>query len=303
MNKRRNLIDFTKFIKEKLRISTSALIDAQHPNGGWGFNKESGSDADSTSNVLIFLNKINAIKKRDIDKAIKILKENQNNDGGIGTYSTKEILREQEKLNVNFSAPVEVYSGWISSDTQITAISVLAMLNLGIRKDSGIIKNAISFLITKQQNKGYWNAYWSNGKTLGTSQCIQTLNRFENYNEYVDKALFWFINTQSIDGGWSDQSSQVLTPYDTALALGSIMVKENIKNLKPIKKGIKWLLSNQLEDGSWESFPIMTIPKPWEENQMDNPIERPATKDTNRIFTTATVLKSLSRYYELINKL
>ncbi|MBO8132193.1 MAG: hypothetical protein H0Z29_11930 [Candidatus Marinimicrobia bacterium] len=285
---------FNESIRDKLKLASRALIGAQHPIGGWGFNEDSGVDADSTSNVVIFLRRMGKLVG---EQAVKVLKENQNGDGGFGTYSIKEILREQEKLNINFSAPIELYGGWTSSDIQITAIAIQALLAIGLERESEVMRRGVSFIIGKQHSEGYWDAYWTEGKILGTSFCVQTLNKFCKCGRYIKRALLWLIDIQSEEGGWSNQVTPVLNPYDTALALLAFMVKgSGIDCSKSIKEGIEWLIANQLEDGSWESSPIMVIPRPWEKNQPNRQYKMPAIRDDKRIFTTATVLRALLGY-------
>jgi squalene cyclase len=275
------------------------LIQAEHKNGGWGFNEVSGVDADSTSNCIIFLFKIGGLEAIDINKILNIYIENLNLSG-VGTYSTEEIKREKARNNINFSIPsLSNYSGWCSSDTQISAITIIALTKLQPNnKINKIIQNALGFIVNTQNSDGYWNSYWSNGKLLGTSCCVEALSITGKENKRITMALEWLSKQQSTKGGWNNGRGAKITGYDTALATMTLMNMFN-KFQKEIKQGVKWLLKNQLADGSWKAFPFMTIPTPWDETQINTPKLLEAVADDNRIFTTATILKTLSKFYKL----
>ena len=60
------------------------------------------------------------------------------------------------------------------------------------------------------------------------------------------------------------------------------------------------MLNSQKLDGSWETYSIMRIPlhsnlEPWKDNRM----WRDDIKDQNRLFTTATCLKTLNDYKKI----
>ena len=156
----------------------------------------------------------------------------------------------------------------------------------------------MDFIRQTQSSEGYWNSYWSNGKLLGTYYCVEALSLLGVDGNRISKALEWLSKQQTKEGGWNNGVEEQITSYDTSLALISLMVQFE-KYKTQIKKGIEWLVKNQLNDGSWEAFPFMTIPAPWDETQINTPKILKAVADDNRIFTTATVLKSLSKFYKL----
>lgn len=274
------------------------LLKNEHKNGGWGFNSVSGVDVDSTSNCVLFLKKIGGITSININKIKNIYFENLN-EKGIGTYSIKEIKREKENNNVNFSLPLSGYAGWCSSDTQISAITIISVIKLGLFDEKNIIiRGALDFIKQTQSSEGYWNSYWSNGKLLGTNYCVEALSLLGVEGNRISKALEWLSKQQTMYGGWNNGDEEQITSYDTSLALISLMMQ--FEKYKPqIMKGIEWLIKNQLSDGSWRAFPFMTIPAPWDETQINTPEILKAVADDNRIFTTATVLKSLSKFFKL----
>ena len=144
------------------------------------------------------------LNKKDIERNIKILEENQNDDGGIGTFSFSKIRAEIENKNYNFPVfEIDKYKGWCSSDTQVSSISMLALLKCGISPKSKIIRKIIDFIIKKQHMDGFWNAYWSNGKMLGTTFCINALRRFSPTASIcvADRELFEPDEASSVSRG------------------------------------------------------------------------------------------------------
>ena len=70
-----------------------------------------------------------------------------------------------------------------------------------------------------------------------------------------------------------------------------------------ICESLEWLIENQNEDGSWSSSACLRIPPPYEKNpdaiynwNMNGKGGRSIILDRNRIFTTITVIDSLSRF-------
>ncbi len=276
------------------------LREHKHRNGGWGFNRESGVDADSTANAFIFLKNEEQLTDSDGEDIVRILLACQCEDGGIGTYSDESIALEIDSHNPFFDKISRGgYRGWRSSDTQVTA-NVLRALKRSGHQESCRTEKAIRFIIDKQHQEGYWNSYWSNGKSLGTSSCIEALEGVAGAEEFVRKAAGWLIGRQGKDGGWTDGSGPVETPFDTALSVTAVLAAAQPSHDKAADsgtRGIVWLLRNQLDDGSWESFPVMKAPMQWDETQLDNPQSGLAVADLNRLFTTATVLRSLTKYF------
>lgn len=276
------------------------LREHRHRNGGWGFNRESGVDADSTANVFMFLKNEEQLTDSEVMSIVDTLLSFQREDGGIGTYSDESIALEIDSHNPFFDKISRGgYRGWCSSDTQVTA-NILRALKRSGHQGSSRSEKAIRFIINKQHQEGYWNSYWSNGKTLGTSSCVEALEDVAGAGECVRKAAGWLIGRQEKDGGWTNGFGPIETPFDTALSVTAVLAAAQPSHdeaADSCTRGIMWLLRNQLNDGSWESFPIMKAPMQWDETQLDNPRSGLAVADLNRLFTTATVLRSLTKYF------
>lgn len=271
------------------------VIAAEHEGGGWGFNDDSGVDADSTSSCLLFLLDQGRGEGDCVRRAIDVLVENQNADGGIGTFSQDSIQTEINRNSPNFPFwDLVMYRGWCSSDTEVSAISTLALLAAGTPPGDPVVERIVSFILDTQQPDGPWNAYWSNGKMLGTSFCMRALAAVEGNEERLRRAAEWLVSIQNDDGSWTDGVGQRSTPYGTALATRALASCREPEPAQCLARGAEWLLSTQLVDGGWESCPLMRVPKPWDRTQLQNPTMHRAVPDHNRLFTSATVVNALA---------
>ena len=103
------------------------------------------------------------------------------------------------------------------------------------------------------------------------------------------------------NGAWGLANNCEGSPFSTALALEGLL-EDSSAFLEQITKGVDWLLTHQLSDGSWGSSYILRIPHPmvkmpW--NQIswnhDGKAINAVIKDRNCLFTTSTVIQPLSR--------
>ena len=116
----------------------------------------------------------------------------------------------------------------------------------------------------------------------------------------------WILKEQKGNGAWECKALGEITPLETASAILGLLIKTpNVDHAK-ICEGINYLLGVQRSDGSWESQPCMSVPKPWESKdftQEEYKHPRLVATDDKRIFTTATVLRALLRCLELAGPL
>jgi squalene cyclase len=284
-----------------LKKTKEWIISAADDLGGWGYNQWSGVDADSSTNCLLFLSECEGVPEEIQRKALEVILNNQNpSDGGFATFSATEIKRQIDKGNPWFPPPPEQYSGWCSSDTYITALSAytLALVNREFYWDR--ILRALDFVMGEQSGSGYWNAYWSNGRMLGTFACVRLLRELNVGKRCVESAVRWVRGLQNGPGAWSDGVSGRPTPFDTALALQILMMADRQGGMEMIAMGVRWLVNSQLPDGSWKSFPWLAVPhcaKVKSYRKDDFSYEDKGVNDHRRLFTTATVLSALSHYW------
>jgi radical SAM family RiPP maturation amino acid epimerase len=269
------------------------LMNSRHRGGGWGFNQFSGVDADSTSTCLLFL--LGHDGYEQFAPEIEIVRRNQNADGGFGTFSDTEIAAQMHAGNPHFSGPdVRHFRGWCSSDSYVTAMSLLAFRRFARPCiDSDAVSRALAYMKTHQSGEGHWTAYWSTSKLLATHYCARALSEYsaDDAAGRLRKVCDWIVSTEHQGGGWAGTIGSAPTPLDTALAIETLVVGSGAARAEHLRRGIEWLADEQMNDGSFESYDWMKVPAPWEgaaESEADRHVS-----DARRYYTTAAVLRSL----------
>lgn len=129
--------------------------------------------------------------------------------------------------------------------------------------DSGELKaRAIRFLRKKQERDGSWWGRWGVNYIYGTYLALTGLiSAGINADEdEVQRGRDWLVGAQNDDGGWGEtcasysdpgrKGTGVSTPSQTAWALLGLMAS-GARESKAVSRGIRFLVSCQNQDGSW----------------------------------------------------
>lgn len=250
--------------RDKLENTAKAVLKRQRENGGFSYNHKIVPDADSTSFAIMFLNYFGYID--ELINSKKFLDSHQNSDGGFGTYR-EENIRQYYRIPSGMSV-----AGWCSSTPDVTASALLV---------NPFNNKAINYLVNTQNQDGFWRSYWWNSDVYATAHSIATLP-VEIYGERVFKAQDWLAD----EGNISEAAFYIALSINT--------LSKNPKYKEIVKKRVKKLLDLQLEDGSWNTVPILRFPHPSNINPWEDQIRwREDSRDQNRIFTTSTCIRAL----------
>lgn len=276
------------------------LLSTQRRNGGWGYSDNIPPDADSTAVVTRgLIQHKNSIEKHEvnisskIDESREFLLRCQSDNGGFRTYHSSSALREYriERDDIDFS-------GWCKPRASVTAAALMTLYDSGMNAYSTEIEKGLNFLYKSHQENCLWKPYWWCGPTYPTSVSVEAINYFtETKDEVLTDAGQKILNKAS-RGRWSLLKGDAPSPFATALNLRTILICNTVDDL--IFESVRWLIDNQLNDGSWQSVPMMQIPPPnivdaetvhnWRVNGKG---VGSRSADQNRIFTTSTVLRTL----------
>ncbi len=280
------------------------LVDTQLPEGGWGYHEGVPMDADSTGWGLQLLAGFSD-EAASLSRAVEALKLHQNPiDGGFRTYHTSGPVREYMGLGETADL-----SGWCASHLCVTAVAIQALLRSGVSRESEEIRAALDYLRRQQNALGYWEAYWWDGRLYGTCQSVQALNKAGAAADesHCRLAMQWLLHQQLDDGSWSRDGKGQTTgqPFPTALAVQALLELPDEAGRAAAARGVQWLLQEQVEDGSWCSYPILRMSRPWShapwtEAHVEVATENMGTgilvRDHQRLFTSATILNALLAY-------
>lgn len=289
-------------VTEPLQRTWGWLLSIQRPDGGWSWNPRVVTDADSTANCLIFM--LNSAEKTPndvIERAVQALASHQYGDSyGIHTYTRANIERAVAWHTPYFPhVPPLFYGGWMCETNSVSGVCATTFKYAGYDLDWTPLRNLYQYILNQQSPEGYWNAYWWSCPLFPTFHCVEALAQWDDWGP-MKRATAWVRRQQQKDGGWQDGKVDRSTPFNTALAVNTLMTAGEWGS-RPVDQGIEWLLDHQLEDGSWEAIPNQQVPltfriKPWEDSPAG--IVENIFEDDYRLFTTATVLAALVKYYE-----
>lgn len=245
--------------------------------GAWSYFptvQEIAADIDDLGQVLqqFILTKNKNLIDEFCTKAINIaIEERTAGNGGIETWIIpKNPNTEKQKKQDFFNS-----SKWGKGpDVEVVANFLYALFLYDSEKYSETIKKGISYIISQQNEEGFWESRWYYGNYYGTYVGLRLLNCFPaKYTEPKENALRFLQQSQNQDGSFGTEEDCILS---TAFARLSLKYFED-ENLKSLSEN--FLLNNQLKDGSWKA-----------ENFIKPKANEPYKSKT---LTTAFVLKAL----------
>ncbi len=228
--------------------------------GGWAFQYSNYyyPDLDDTSMVAWAMHRTGKEKYSEpIQRAAKWVAGMRSNGGGFGSF---EVNNTQYYLN---AIPFADHGALLDPPTADVTGRVIALLSLADKeKYSSVIKDAINFLKSDQEEDGSWFGRWGTNYIYGTWSVLTALELAEEdpQQDYIRKAVTYLQDMQNEDGGWGESNDSYYPPkhrrpfestaYQTAWALLSLLAVGEA-DTEMVKKGVNFLISNQASDGHW----------------------------------------------------
>ena len=252
----------------------------------WSYNNTWIEDADSTNFVFLSLFHNNMVIENEI-LAKWLLYQSQ--EGGFATYSEKSYLLsaldDKNILDVN---------GWLSVHNCVSAVSFYFLAQQNQKSNSFLaIKKYFDENLEKELNS-YW---WTNN--IYTYYYLAKTYKFLNETTKVNYIISKISDGKNENGSFSDVYGENL--FYTGLALEILLLNQS-ENKQQIEKTISFLFQKQYNDGSWQNSNALQVPDSQDTNFNKNhfPIAtfgmNVRAKEFNRLFTTISVLQSLSIY-------
>jgi len=165
---------------------------------------------------------------------------------------TKEIILSKISLAIQWLTKQQRSDGSWPIVTQDKRSSVVAtgLFGLGtLSLPTPDIKKALSFLLSQQQDEGYWEATssfpWN--KVEATTAALYGLISAGYEGKAVEKGIGWLIKNQNTDGSWNDDC------WDTSWALYLLFFYGYEPSDVVIQTACQWLVNDQRKDESWKS--------------------------------------------------
>ncbi|MFO0754587.1 MAG: squalene--hopene cyclase [Thermodesulfovibrionales bacterium] len=231
--------------------------------GGWAFEFENSwyPDVDDTAVVLMFLNRYageNAVTAQNLEKGLRWILGMQGKDGGWGAFDADNTMRILNHL------PFGDLEAMIDPSTPDLTGRVLELLGqVNYPAGSGAVRKAVRFLRRRQEKDGSWWGRWGVNYLYGTSSVLSGLRSIgeDMSSSYVRRAVEWVRGVQNADGGWGEccesysdpalKRRGVSTPSQTAWAVLALIAAGEGTGAEAVK-GIRYLLEQQREDGTWQ---------------------------------------------------
>jgi squalene cyclase len=270
-----------------------ALLARQKASGGWGYNEDVPSDADSTAWVLLFLRHLGC-SGAALDRATSCLVRHQRGaDGGVATYSEPGPIRRF--MGLGRWVPC---TGWCMPHTEVTAVAGRAHAALSPDRCPVETAAAWRFVRSRQRADGSWSSYWWMSPHYTTLQAVE-LALLLGDHDAVTRAALWASRTQDEDGGWNAPGC-ASSPFATAMSL-SILLNAKASGAH-VEQAVVRLVAMQESDGGWPSHPIMRIPLPGDRDPNGERRWRLVrfsggvlVADQHRTFTSAACITALAR--------
>jgi hypothetical protein len=240
-------------VHEGLRQAADWLLDHQLPDGGWGYNEETGVDADSTALAILFL----TAQGRAIPaQALKRLQTFHGEDGGYSTYTSRES-----------------FGSWTVSHPDVTALAVMAGLRHGELAEAA--RRGLVYASAQRTPEGLWNSFWWDSNL---------------YSSEANLRLWRLAGLQTDDVAFA--RIRPGNAFETALLI-LCYVHAGLESDPAALELTAGLLSAQHPDGAWKSAPILRLTDrrcydPWNSDDAG-----PLFEDEQHVFTSATALAAL----------
>ncbi len=232
--------------------------------GGWSFEFKNDWYPDLDDSALVPRALLRAGLKGDavvrrseaVKRAVNWVVGMQSKNGGWGAFDRDNDLQALTQVPfADFLTPLDP----TCADVTAHALEFLAEVN----QADEARRRGVAYLKRSQESDGSWYGRWGINYVYGTGLALTGLAAAgEDIRQgIVLRALDWLTSHQNPDGGWgetcmtySDPSLRGLgasTASQTSWALLGFAAAGQA-DAPSARRGVKYLVSTQLEDGSWE---------------------------------------------------
>lgn len=266
-------------LRNNLTSSVGWLQRRFRPGEGWGYNRNTIADADSTALSLLALHRMGVPLPEGARDA---LLRYRLHSGGYSAYTEWDLDHEHG------TGPAE-----------ITSVVLLAQLETGLI-EADVIYDAVMNLVSQQRDEGGWNAFWWKDDLFATYRTLQALNafvRFATLGKGSDQLPSNVVESaaKAVRDARPSVSAHATPdePFILGLWLSSWFAAHGNVYYPSVDRILYHLRSQQQEDGRWLSVPIRRIARtkllrPWARSDSGR-----LYLDSRCLITTTTVIEGL----------
>ena len=252
-------------VKREVRMRGDWTVNNPHPEAsGWAFEYDNVyyPDTDDTAMVLMALRLVRPQDRHSLDelfsRAIGWQLSFQCKDGGWAAFDKNVTTQWLE--DVPFADHNAILDP-TCSDLTARTLELFGYIDFDPNHPS--VRNALKYLIETQEDDGSWYGRWGVNYTYGTWQVLRGLRAIgqDMTQDWILRGRDWLESCQNDDGGWGETCATYENPAtkgigestasQTAWAVMGICACGDLDR-PSIQRGLRYLLSSQQSDGSWE---------------------------------------------------
>ncbi|MGV9688260.1 squalene--hopene cyclase [Streptomyces sp. NPDC003444] len=245
------------------------------PPGGWAFefHNDNYPDIDDTAEVLLALRRVRHPDPARVEGAVargtRWTLGMQSRNGAWGAFDADNTSPFPNKLPFcDFGEVVDPPSA------DVTAHVVEMLAHEGLSQDPRT-QRGIEWLLAEQEPHGAWFGRWGVNHVYGTGSVLPALAAagIPASHPAVRRAVAWLGSVQNEDGGWGEDLRSyddeqwvgrgASTASQTAWALIALLAAGE-RETEPVRRGVAWLATTQLPDGSWDEPYFTGTGFPWD---------------------------------------
>ena len=252
-------------VSKEVRIRGDWTVNNPHPEAsGWAFeyNNIYYPDTDDTAMVLMALRLVKPEDEKGLGevfrRAVGWQLSFQCRDGGWAAFDKDVTTPWLEDM------PFADHNAILDPTcSDLTARTLELFGYIGFNSATQSTEDALQYLIDTQDDDGSWYGRWGVNYIYGTWQVLRGLAAIgQNMTQdWILRGRDWLESCQNTDGGWGENCSTYDNPAtkgigestasQTAWALMGICACGDVDR-PSIQRGLRFLLSSQKADGSWD---------------------------------------------------
>ena len=252
-------------LDKEVRIRGDWVLNNSHPEAsGWAFeyNNVYYPDVDDTTMVLMALRLVRPEENWGLEVAFRRALDwelsFQCRDGGWAAFDKNVTTPWLEDM------PFADHNAILDPTcSDLTARTLELLGYIGFNPKTHCVRDAIHYLIETQEADGSWYGRWGVNYIYGTWQVLRGLRAigYDMTQDWILRGRDWLESCQNDDGGWGETCATYENPAmkgigkstasQTAWAIMGICACGDFDR-PSIQRGLRFLLSSQRPDGSWE---------------------------------------------------
>jgi squalene-hopene/tetraprenyl-beta-curcumene cyclase len=256
-------------IKKEVHIRGDWAVNNAHPEAsGWAFeyNNVYYPDTDDTAMVLMALRLVRPDDPQSLNelfrRALAWHLSFQCDDGGWAAFDKNVTTPWLEDM------PFADHNAILDPTcSDLTARTLELFGYISFDAKAQCVRDAIQYLIDTQDDDGSWYGRWGVNYIYGTWQVLRGLRAIgqDMTQDWILRGRDWLESCQNSDGGWGETCETYDSPAtkgigestasQTAWAVMAICACGDLDR-PSIQRGLRFLLSSQKLDGSWDEEQI-----------------------------------------------